>query len=608
METVAAQDMGHVRRQRRVEFHGLPSHRMRERELGGVEGLAVESGKLASAVHTITRDRMPDGRQMNPYLVGTAREQLAGQQAEVSLTFNCDKLSLGRLGTDGVWRERSHFQPVVGVSANGGLHRNHPGVTPGALRNGKVIAPDLSRSDQAHQGLHGHAGFGHHHQSRSVFVQPVNDARAGQLGSTLPMVQQPIHQRTRPVTCGWVDHQTGGFVDHQQRTVFVDHIQRQFLRLEGLCLVGGPKADGHTVPGLDLGRRLELSHTGCIDVTLHQQLLQVRTGKSRQPIGQAFVDADAMVLGTDGEHHTLNVWPIIQRVGNRGQCCLGRYNFRLLCGDFSSRKGVMQDPKLSLRVAPIVCGLALLVAGCSSTPKDPTVNWSVEKISAEARDEKNAGNYDKAVSLLEKLEGRAAGTPLAQQAQLDKAHAQYKAGDMAQAQATLDRFLKMHPASPALDYALYLKGLTAFNDNLGIFGFLSQQNLSERDQLAAKSSFESFKELVARFPESKYAPDSRLRMTYIVNSLAEHEVHVARYYLERGAHVAAASRAQTAVTDYPGSPALEQALYILVRAYDALGMPQLRDDAQRILTLNFPQSTYMSQGFKRDTDPWWKLW
>jgi outer membrane protein assembly factor BamD len=268
----------------------------------------------------------------------------------------------------------------------------------------------------------------------------------------------------------------------------------------------------------------------------------------------------------------------------------------------------MQDPKLSLRVAPIVCGLALLVAGCSSAPKDPTVNWSVEKISAEARDEKNAGNYDKAVSLLEKLEGRAAGTPLAQQAQLDKAHTQYKAGDMAQAQATLDRFLKMHPASPALDYALYLKGLTAFNDNLGIFGFLSQQNLSERDQLAAKSSFESFKELVARFPESKYAPDSRLRMTYIVNSLAEHEVHVARYYLERGAHVAAASRAQTAVTDYPGSPALEQALYILVRAYDALGMPQLRDDAQRILTLNFPQSTYMSQGFKRDTDPWWKLW
>jgi outer membrane protein assembly factor BamD len=268
----------------------------------------------------------------------------------------------------------------------------------------------------------------------------------------------------------------------------------------------------------------------------------------------------------------------------------------------------MQDPKLSFRVAPLLFLASLALIGCSSTPKDPTVNWSVEKINAEAKDERNAGNYDKAVMLLEKLEGRAAGTPLAQQAQLDKAHAQYKAGDMAQSQATLDRFLKMHPASPALDYALYLKGLTAFNDNLGMFGFLSEQNLSERDQLAAKASFESFRELVARFPESKYAPDSRLRMTYIVNSLAEHEVHVARYYLDRGAHVAAANRAQTAVTDYPGSPALEQALYIMVVSYDALGMAQLRDDAKRVLTLNFPRSAYLTRGFKPESDPWWKLW
>ncbi len=268
----------------------------------------------------------------------------------------------------------------------------------------------------------------------------------------------------------------------------------------------------------------------------------------------------------------------------------------------------MQDPKLSFRFVPACLCLAAALAGCSSTPKDPTVDWSVQKINAEAKEERNAGNYDKAVGLLEKLEGRAAGTPLAQQAQLDKAHAQYKAGDMAQAQSTLDRFMKMHPASPALDYALYLKGLTAFNDNLGMFGFLSQQNLSERDQLAAKASFESFRELVARFPDSKYAPDSRLRMTYIVNSLAEHEVHVARYYLDRSAYVAAANRAQTAVTDYPGSPALEQALYILVVSYEAMGMAQLRDDAQRVLTLNFPQSSYLSQGFKPNTGPWWKLW
>jgi outer membrane protein assembly factor BamD len=268
----------------------------------------------------------------------------------------------------------------------------------------------------------------------------------------------------------------------------------------------------------------------------------------------------------------------------------------------------MQSPKLSFQLGATALSAVLVLSGCSSTPKDPTAGWSVQKIQSEAQDERAAGNYDKAVTLLEKLEGRAAGTPLAQQAQIDKAFAQYKAGDLAQAQATLDRFIKTHPASPAIDYALYLKGLTAFNDNLGLFGSLSQQNLSERDQQAAKESFESFKELVTRFPDSRYTPDSRLRMTYIVNSLAEHEVHVARYYLKRNALVAAANRAQTAITDYPGAPAQEEALYILVVSYEALGMNALRDDAKRVMTVNFPKSTYLSNGFKAPSGPWWKLW
>jgi outer membrane protein assembly factor BamD len=163
------------------------------------------------------------------------------------------------------------------------------------------------------------------------------------------------------------------------------------------------------------------------------------------------------------------------------------------------------------------CALStvLVVAGCSSTPVDPTTNWSPNKIYSEASDEREAGNFDKAIGLYEKLEGRAAGTPLAQQAQLDKAYTQYKGGEQAQALATLERFLRLHPASPALDYALYLKGLVNFNENLGLFGSLAQQDLSERDQKAAKESFESLREVVTRFPDSRYAPDARARMTYI---------------------------------------------------------------------------------------------
>jgi outer membrane protein assembly factor BamD len=255
----------------------------------------------------------------------------------------------------------------------------------------------------------------------------------------------------------------------------------------------------------------------------------------------------------------------------------------------------------------LLCAAALLSA-CSSLDDDKTANWSPNKLYAEARDEMNSGGYDKAVPLFEKLDGRAAGTPLAQQAQLEKAYAQYKSGDQATALQTIDRFMKLHPASPAIDYALYLKGIVNFNDNLGIFASLSRQDLSERDQKAAKESFESFKELVTRFPDSRYTPDARARMTYIVDSLAQYEVHVARYYYNRGAYVAAINRAQNALTDYKDVPALEEALFILLRSYEALGMTQLAADTRRVMEKNYPRSEYLARGFKKSDEPWWKVW
>ena len=154
----------------------------------------------------------------------------------------------------------------------------------------------------------------------------------------------------------------------------------------------------------------------------------------------------------------------------------------------------------------------------------------------------------------------------------------------------------------------YLKGVINFNDDLGFFSFLTRQDLSERDQQAARDAYESFRQLSERFPESQYTPDAKLRMNYIVNSLAQYEVHVARYYLSRGAYVAAANRAQSALTDFHDVPALEEALFILVRAYDAMGLNQLRDDARRVLEKSYPRSEYLTRGFKSANNPWWKLW
>lgn len=248
------------------------------------------------------------------------------------------------------------------------------------------------------------------------------------------------------------------------------------------------------------------------------------------------------------------------------------------------------------------------MTGCTLTPVDRTSSMSVTQLQAEAKDELKMGAYDKAIPLLDKLEGRAAGTPLAQQAQLDKAYAHHKAGEPAQAIATLDRFIRLHPASPALDYALYLKGLVNFNDDLGLFSSVTRQDLSERDQKAAKESFETFKELITRFPGSRYTPDARQRMNYIVNSLARYEVHVARHYFNRGAYLAAINRAQAAIADYREAPAIEEALVILVKAYDALKMVTLRDDAQRVLEKNYPDSEYLNRNLGQKANPWWKFW
>ncbi len=253
-------------------------------------------------------------------------------------------------------------------------------------------------------------------------------------------------------------------------------------------------------------------------------------------------------------------------------------------------------------------GSLVVLSGCADGgATDSTAKWSNEKLYAEAKDEAKSGAYDKAIPLFEKLEGRAAGTPLAQQAEIEKAYAQYKSGEPTQAVTTLDRFIRLHPSSPGMDYALYLKGVVNFNDNLGLFASIIQQDLSERDQKAAKDSFDAFKELVSRFPDSIYASDARLRMNYIVNSLAQSEVHVARYYFTRGAYVAAINRAQYAVTEFPNVPATEEALSLMVKSYDALAMPQMRDDALRVLELNYPNSPYLTS-LRPQKSAWWKIW
>lgn len=266
---------------------------------------------------------------------------------------------------------------------------------------------------------------------------------------------------------------------------------------------------------------------------------------------------------------------------------------------------------MSVLRRPRAIALAMLVAvlaGCGSTPKEPESQWSAERLYAEAKEEASQGNFERAGKLYERLEGRASGTALAQQAQIERAYMLYKSGEKAQALSTLERFIKLHPTSAAVDYAYYLQGLVNFNDNLGLLGSLARQDLSERDQQAARDSYQSFKQLVDQFPQSLYADDARVRMNYIVNSLASYEVHVARYYYRRGAYVAAANRAQQVVVEFQYTPSAQEALYIMSESYDKLGLTELRDDANRVLLKSFPNTTIQSDGVGIAKKPWWQIW
>jgi outer membrane protein assembly factor BamD len=253
--------------------------------------------------------------------------------------------------------------------------------------------------------------------------------------------------------------------------------------------------------------------------------------------------------------------------------------------------------------------LALLLCACGLLPevKDETSGWSAEKLYAEAKDEIAKGGYTAAIKYLEKLEARYPYGRYAQQAQVELAYVYFKDGEQASAIAACDRFIKLHPNHPNVDYIYYLKGLVNFNEDLGLLGKVSGQDLTERDPKAARESFDAYRELVTRYPDSKYTPDGIARMKYLVNALAAHEVHVARYYMKRGAYVAAANRAQYALLNYAQAPAVEEALFIMVKAYDSLGMTDLRDDADRVMHKNFPDSAYF-KGTGGRKDSWWMLW
>lgn len=269
------------------------------------------------------------------------------------------------------------------------------------------------------------------------------------------------------------------------------------------------------------------------------------------------------------------------------------------------------------RILPLLCKsiaallLPLILTSCaifgSPTELDETKGWQADRIYAEGEQKMIDKDYDQALKYFQILESRFPHGKYATQAQLEIAYAYYKKQDPVSTVAAADRFIKLHPNHPNVDYAYYIKGLASFNER-GVVEKYTAQEISDRDPKTLKISFAALKELVERYPKSRYYKDATQRMVYLVNTLAQHELHVARYYMNRTAYLAALNRAKYVLEYYPNTTSVEEALVISISAYDYMDLTDLKDDTLRILKTNYPQNPMVLGKVSSDERVWWKFW
>jgi len=246
-----------------------------------------------------------------------------------------------------------------------------------------------------------------------------------------------------------------------------------------------------------------------------------------------------------------------------------------------------------MRIVKSTCFVILIsvLAACSSTEEDVTGASKMNnafRLFEKSQLSMHSGNYRSAVEYLERLDSLYPFGAYSHQSQLNLIYSYYKLSDYASGIASAERFIRQNPRHTDLDYAYYMKGLINFSSETGFGKELFSAPLSERDAGAARQSFDDFAELIRLFPNSKYAKDAQKRMIYLRNRLADYELHVANYYMQREAYLAAANRAKYVVDHYPKTPAVPKALEMMMISYNLLDLPELSENSRRVLLLNYP--------------------
>jgi outer membrane protein assembly factor BamD len=232
------------------------------------------------------------------------------------------------------------------------------------------------------------------------------------------------------------------------------------------------------------------------------------------------------------------------------------------------------------------------LSGCSYFEKKEIKNieddWTVERLYSEAKTALDEEDYQTALRYYGKLEARFPFGDYAQKSLLESAYAHYKGDDPEAAIATVDRFMRVYPLNESIDYAIYLRGLINFTRDIGILERYIPRDETQRDPGSAMFALKDFTSLVNRYPNSQYSEDASQRIVYLRNRLAQYEVNVAHFYMRRGSYIAAANRGKYVIENYPRTPAMADALFIMAKAYKILDLAELSDDALRVLELNYP--------------------
>jgi len=581
-------------------------------------------GKFA-AIERIGQQRMPQTCQVDPNLMGAPGFQPTGELGNaVTCIVPCalaHVMGHGRLGCNRAIDAHAHGHLRITTDRLIDFARRQRAT----VHQGHVFTSHGSRLQLPNEVGLRRLRARHDQQAGGILVQPVDDTGTGDMSQFGKTVKQTVEQGALPVASARMGDQACRLIDNDPVRTFLHHVECNGLRRVGALFGRNLRPDAQRITAVYKLPDFGLAAID-MDETVFNPSLQAAATMLRQQAGEHFIQALCPDIVGHGKREGL--------LFREGVCRASRIEH----GDnhiISERHATTKDTAVvnsaSFSLSPLPRGVhaepaaarvsgarraltyvlflaafILVLSGCAGKPKiDPTAGWSAEQLYSDARAEITAANWTNARERLTAVESRYPFSVHAQQALMELAYVNWKDGENEQALSAIERFQQQFPNHPGTDYMLYLKGLINFTPASAFMANLTGQDPAERDPKGLRASYDAFTELLTRYPDSKYAPDAQARMNWLVNTIAMNEVYVARYYYERGAYVAAANRAQTVITDFEGVAANEQALYIMMLSYDKLKMTTLRDDAERVLDKNFPNSTLKTQGFATREKPWW---